>query len=1003
MTLFLDLATRSFLDASGSPIESLSFKRRDTEPVILQFLTGGIVTDLGSGATGILGLKPLGAYSSGYIASALSWTKSGTGTSASYAFSLTLNTAEIDALFVLKSESGTLRAMLEVQWTVGSVVTSSVTLSAEIANDVIRGDEGVLAQANPDYPTASDLLTKSGNLGGLVSTPSARGNLSVYSQAETSALLDAKPNIATATPADLGSSAAVGSSSTAARADHVHRIPNLSELGGVATTDARLSDARTPLPHDAALITSGTISLDRLPSLSTGIQVVSSGTIADLTTPQQAQIITGAIVTTTDGRRWLYKGTGSKTDSASYIELGDITPEWTAIANKPTDFTPSAHTHPLSQITQSSATSGQVATWNGSAWIPSTPATSLVTSVAGKTGVVTLATSDVTGLQTALDGKQAAGSYATLVGGTVPASQLPSYVDDVLEYASLAAFPVTGETGKIYTATGTNKIYRWSGSTYIEISPSPGSTDSVTEGSTNLYFTAARAISALASTLASYATTSALSTAISGLSSVYTTTTAVASQITTALTGYATQAWVTAQSYATVSGVTSSISSAISSLGLGTASTKAIADFAPAFGIAPSAITGTAVITGDSRLSDARTPTAHTHPLSDLTQSSATTGQVATWNGSAWVPVTPSAAGVSSVAGRAGAVTLSASDVSGLATVATSGAYADLSGKPTIPASQVQSDWNASTGLGVILNKPTIPSATTDASLLTSGTLADARLSSNIATKSAANTFTQNQTFAGTANTAPSQTAASGSSLMTRDLVDDEAFFSLGSNYRPAALAFGNLGTGSAATLVAPDRMATLSSGTATSGYGRASVARGFSTIPSYSGGGIAFGFRKIGIACRLSIGATSYSITDPRVRMVIGGNGGVPATADANALSVVGFGWEYGSSGSAHQWRLFAHNGSAYVTSAWQSMSPMTLEVITPFYLSVYSDAVGNITGYFGAPGSRSLSSVTMTGGPTTSGVLANSYADLVVVNSTTGTSTLSAALTDCLIIARA
>lgn len=49
-----------------------------------------------------------------------------------------------------------------------------------------------------------------------------------------------------------------------------------------------------------------------------------------------------------------------------------------------------------------------------------------------------------------------------------------------------------------------------------------------------------------------------------------------------------------------------------------------------------------------------------------------------------------------------------------LATVATSGAYADLSGKPTIPAAQVQSDWNASSGLGVILNKPTIPAGVTN-------------------------------------------------------------------------------------------------------------------------------------------------------------------------------------------------------------------------------------------------------------------------------------------------
>jgi hypothetical protein len=167
-----------------------------------------------------------------------------------------------------------------------------------------------------------------------------------------------------------------------------------------------------------------------------------------------------------------------------------------------------------------------------------------------------------------------AGSYATLVGGTVPASQLPSYVDDVLEFSSLSAFPATGETGKIYTATATNKIYRWSGSTYIEISPSPGSTDAVPEGSTNLYFTAARAVSALTSTLASYAT----------------------------------QAWVTAQGYITSASLT-------------------------------------------------------------------------------WANIT-------------GKPTF--------ATVATSGSYSDLTSKPTIPAAQVNSDWNAATGVAQILNKPTL-------------------------------------------------------------------------------------------------------------------------------------------------------------------------------------------------------------------------------------------------------------------------------------------------------
>ena len=56
--------------------------------------------------------------------------------------------------------------------------------------------------------------------------------------------------------------------------------------------------------------------------------------------------------------------------------------------------------------------------------------------------------------------------------GKVPTSQLPSYVDDVLEYTNLAGFPTTGEAGKIYVDKQTNKTYRWSGSGYTEISAS---------------------------------------------------------------------------------------------------------------------------------------------------------------------------------------------------------------------------------------------------------------------------------------------------------------------------------------------------------------------------------------------------------------------------------------------------------------------------------------------------------------------------------------------------
>ena len=76
-----------------------------------------------------------------------------------------------------------------------------------------------------------------------------------------------------------------------------------------------------------------------------------------------------------------------------------------------------------------------------------------------------------TKLNTSLKG--AASGLAELdSSGKVPSSQLPSYVDDVLEYANQSSFPAKGESGKIYIAQDTNNTFRWSGSSYIEIASS---------------------------------------------------------------------------------------------------------------------------------------------------------------------------------------------------------------------------------------------------------------------------------------------------------------------------------------------------------------------------------------------------------------------------------------------------------------------------------------------------------------------------------------------------
>lgn len=68
-------------------------------------------------------------------------------------------------------------------------------------------------------------------------------------------------------------------------------------------------------------------------------------------------------------------------------------------------------------------------------------------------------------------------------GGKVPANQLPSFVDDVIEVANISAAPETGESGKIYVALDTGKCYRWSGTMYVEIS----SSDVVTASENNGY------------------------------------------------------------------------------------------------------------------------------------------------------------------------------------------------------------------------------------------------------------------------------------------------------------------------------------------------------------------------------------------------------------------------------------------------------------------------------------------------------------------------------------
>jgi hypothetical protein len=95
-----------------------------------------------------------------------------------------------------------------------------------------------------------------------------------------------------------------------------------------------------------------------------------------------------------------------------------------------------------------------------------------ITNTAGKTvatinetdGKVSATFQDISILSSQISDKGTANCVATLdANGHIPSSQLPSYVDDVVE-GTLSTFPATGETGKIYVDTTTNTSYRWSGS-----------------------------------------------------------------------------------------------------------------------------------------------------------------------------------------------------------------------------------------------------------------------------------------------------------------------------------------------------------------------------------------------------------------------------------------------------------------------------------------------------------------------------------------------------------
>jgi hypothetical protein len=127
--------------------------------------------------------------------------------------------------------------------------------------------------------------------------------------------------------------------------------------------------------------------------------------------------------------------------------------------------------------TEASETNGNIKINGTETKVYTHPVTTATTAAAVKVGNDTaghvvlggaITASDIGAIELTLKG--VANGVAELdSSGKVPQSQLPSYVDDVLEYDKNSDFPVSGETGKIYVNKTENTSWRWSGSTYVQI------------------------------------------------------------------------------------------------------------------------------------------------------------------------------------------------------------------------------------------------------------------------------------------------------------------------------------------------------------------------------------------------------------------------------------------------------------------------------------------------------------------------------------------------------
>lgn len=236
---------------------------------------------------------------------------------------------------------------------------------------------------------------------------------------------------------------------------------------------------------------------------------------------------------------------------------------------------------------------------------------------------------------------------------------------------------------------------------------------------------------------------------------------------------------------------------------------------------------------------------------------------------------------------------------------------------------------------------------TTDASLLTSGTLSDSRLSANVSLDDQNNNFSASQTFAGSANTAPNQTAASGSSIMTRSLADDRAwqFITPAQLIIPASgFSFGTANSGTASFVSGGAATATCSATVAGSvAWMNAMYHQGSGAFNTNNGGsgGLSLAYNRkwaMSFSITRSYITTANSSTDIRLTNV----GGTTTPLYTVAATDRGVGMKitnYSASNTA-SFQCYSGTGSA-VTYATAVTGQAIDDII---HLRIYCDGVGSV-----------------------------------------------------------